>query len=152
MPRGVIPDTATVTDGPDMSGFAEAQSRLRVALGMDVTFRIPQAPVWPAGTQLDPETGEPYDPTVVPTSGGGWDDVIVRAVPIQRPIRAGRGDDSVDEGPSGVRYDDNIAVRIDAADQPVVEPAKRLIAHGVEYAITEITDDDDQFIVFGQAI
>lgn len=61
---------------PDIAGFQDAMRRLRTATGRDVTFHIPVAPQWPAGTQLDPETGEPYDPTVKPTTGGGFTDVV----------------------------------------------------------------------------
>jgi hypothetical protein len=55
---------------PDIAGFIAAQDRMRQVFGRDVPFNVPVAPVWPVDTQLD-ENGEPYDPTVVPSSGGG---------------------------------------------------------------------------------
>jgi hypothetical protein len=148
MPRGVIPDLTAGPDGPDLSGFAEAQDRLRVALGVDAVFLIPQASVWPVGTEINPDTDEPYDPTVVPTSGGGVNEVVVRVAPVQRPI--GGGDDVI-EGPSGVRQDETIALRINPADKPAIDGARSVIVHSIEYRVTEVVDDDDQWIVFGEA-
>lgn len=49
---------------PDLAGFAEAQSRLRQKLGQDVAFYGPVTLTFPANTPLDPETGQPYDPTI----------------------------------------------------------------------------------------
>lgn len=55
---------------PDLTGYREAQIALIAELGSEVEFFSPAAVTWPEGAILDPETGEPYDPTVVPTSSG----------------------------------------------------------------------------------
>lgn len=53
---------------PDITGFIAAQDQLREDLGAPVTFRIPQDPVWPAGTKINPDTGEPYSAMVQRTN------------------------------------------------------------------------------------
>lgn len=57
-------------DGPDLAAFADAQERLRDYFGELVVFLRPVESTWPDGTELDPETGEPYDPMAVPTASG----------------------------------------------------------------------------------
>lgn len=51
---------------PDMLGFRDAQRKLRDQFGEDVTFFMAEQLTYPAGTAVDPETGEPYDPTIEP--------------------------------------------------------------------------------------
>lgn len=54
---------------PNIAGFADAQHRLREAFGEPIDFVLPTSSVtFPPGTAIDPETGEPYDPTIHPTS------------------------------------------------------------------------------------
>lgn len=55
---------------PDLTAYREAQVALIAKLGSTVEFFLPSKVVWPEDAILDPETGEPYDPTVVPTSSG----------------------------------------------------------------------------------
>lgn len=72
---------------PDFEGFAAAQRRLRESFGHDLRFYSPgEDPSWPPGTQLDPETDLPYDPTIEPVTGG--DEVIttVRCSVVSRPM------------------------------------------------------------------
>ena len=53
---------------PDLQGFRDAQSELRQLFGQDITFQAKAAATWPLGTPIDPETNEPYDPTIEPVS------------------------------------------------------------------------------------
>jgi len=148
MPRAVIPDLTTVPDGPNVDGFAEAQERLRIALGEDVAFHVPIAATWPPDVEIDQQTGMPYDPTVDPISGGGESDILLHVLPVQRPIQTG---DDVIEGAAGVRQDETIAFRMVEADHVLAEDAIAATYHGIRYRLTEIVDDGDQWIAFGEA-
>jgi hypothetical protein len=53
---------------PDLFGLQEAQRRLRGWFGENVIFLQASEYTYPAGTPIDPETGEPYDPTIEPES------------------------------------------------------------------------------------
>jgi hypothetical protein len=55
---------------PDLTGYREAQIALIAQLGSEVEFFLPAGVVWPPEAILDPETGEPYDPSVLPVSSG----------------------------------------------------------------------------------
>lgn len=58
----------TLIPSADLEGFAEAQQLLRDQFGEDIDFYFPEEDAWPAGTQLDPESGQPFDPTVLPVA------------------------------------------------------------------------------------
>lgn len=79
----------------DTAGFADAQHRLRQALGVDVVFKVPVAPTWDPAEPLDPETGRPFDPFATPTSGGGTVDFTKRCSFVNRPLR-GQGTGKAD--------------------------------------------------------
>jgi hypothetical protein len=84
---------------PDIAGFIAAQDRMRQVFGRDVPFNVPVAPVWPVDTQLD-ENGEPYDPTVVPSSGGGTAPSVIHVGVVRNALPTNE-EDEVDRGVSG---------------------------------------------------
>lgn len=156
MPRGVIPDPTLLTNGPDLDGWRDAMNRLRVALGQDIAFQVPVTPVWPAGVQLDPENGRPYDPTIQPESGGDTTDVIVRVGVVQPPIRTGSARDDVDMGSAaGPMLTTNVALIVGEADYPAIQDATTFVLNGRDYRITDILPDGltrvDRYIAYGEA-
>lgn len=50
----------------DLDGFRDAMARMRGFMGRDVTFLKQIEGTYPVGTQVDPETGLPFDPTIEP--------------------------------------------------------------------------------------
>lgn len=121
---------------PDITGFQDAQRRLNEALGETVQFLTPQEPVWPDGTQIDPETGKPYDPLIDPVSGGGYDSTEVQA---SVALKADAGD--VDEGQSGYRPDEEPVFIIMVEDYASVASATRVAWNESEYRITRFRPD-----------
>lgn len=139
---------------PDLAGFREAQSRLRHLMGVVATFRVPVAPVWPAGTPLDPQTQRPYDPTVTPASGGGFTMVQKTVALVFRPIKVNVEDPVGGDTSGGIRHRESIAMTLDVADYPDVQNASRVNLDGTEYKVTSIINDpnlDDRYIVFAEA-
>lgn len=150
MPQGVFPGLPPA-NAPDLAAFKDAQDRLNQAMGQLVTFFVPGVPVWPGGTMLDPETNTPYDPTVVPISGGDPVGVEIRVTVVYAPIG---GTDDVIEGPSGVRHDERVSLLIQEADYPAVEEATTFVLDDLTYRISEIVNDSSfngRFIAFGEA-
>ena len=150
MPQGVFPDLPPA-NAPDLAGFKDAQARLNQAMGQLVTFLVPGVPVWPEGTMLDPETNTPYDPTVVPISGGEPGPVEIKVTVVYAPIG---GTDDVIEGPSGVRHDERVSLLIQEADRPLIEDATTFALEDMTYRISEIVDDSSfngRHIAFGEA-
>jgi hypothetical protein len=123
---GVIPvprSRPTGVASPDAVGFRDAQKRLRTALGVDAVFTIPPgAPVWPPGTELDPESGGPYDPFLTPVSQEEATEITVRASFASRPLAG--ADPTV--SPIGAVDTGSAALILDAADYPPVASAQRV--------------------------
>lgn len=142
-----------MTTGPNIVGFKDAQHRLREALGSDVLFRIPVAPVWDPSVPRDRETGMPYDPTAVPISGGDFTEVTLRVATNFKPIRVHIVDD-VTTFAGGVERTDQTAVVVDAIDWPAVRFATEFVWNGVDWKITQVIPDGiagtERYIVFGQ--
>lgn len=138
---------------PDVSGFLDALDRLRADLGTEVTFRIPVAAVWPSGTQLDPETGRPYDPTIDPISGGGYQDVVKTAALASVLIRRGAEAEIGGDVTGGIRRATNVAANVAAADHPDVAGATQFVVNGNNYKIVDWERDDStrRWIAFGEA-
>ena len=44
---------------PNIAGFIAADKTMRSTFGDTITFSVPQVPQWPAGTRINPDTGEP---------------------------------------------------------------------------------------------
>lgn len=78
-------------------GFADAQSRLRDKLGMDVTFYGPTEAIYDSSVPLDPETGAPHDPMTAPTASAAAS-ATVRCSIVQRPFggQESQGEDSAE--------------------------------------------------------
>lgn len=122
---------------PNFDGFKDAQRRLRQEFGQDLTWITPIDPVWPEGTQINPETGEPYDPTVEPTSSGETR-TIVRTSVVTRPIH-GRGaiKDEVSKKAIGWMKDEGIVLIVDTEDYHLVRDATEVEYAGDTYTIRE---------------
>lgn len=139
---------------PDITGFREAQSKLRTLLGQDIVFHVQAEKVWGPDVAIDPEQGEPYDPTSVPESGGEITDVTVRASVVFRPL-ARTPEDEVTTSPVGLMGTQVVALDIAPADYLAIEDAIEFILNGRTFHITDITPDGltsvDRFIVYGQA-
>lgn len=140
---------------PDIAGFQEAQQRLRDLMGVEVTFKIPVDPTWPAGTPLDPQTGRPYDPTVEPESGGGFDEVVKTVGLVFRPIKVNVEDPVGDEVQGGIRHGESMALSVSVPDYADIQDAAQVDLEGTEYRVMSIMVDpglDDRYIVFGEAM
>lgn len=73
---------------PDLEGFTDAQATLREKFGRDVTFLTYQGPSYASGVALDPQTQQPYDPTILPTASAVAS-ASVRALKIYTPVFGG---------------------------------------------------------------
>lgn len=138
-PRVVFPFTGTppTTPTPDLEGFATAQRRLRAQLGVDVAFHIPQAATY-AG-DVDPESGQAFDPWEDPTTGGDFVDVVVRCSIVNRPL--GGVSDSADAAPIGLVASDHIALIVDESDYGSIVDATAFTLYDQHFKITEKRPD-----------
>lgn len=136
MPKVVLPDPTTVPDPPDIIGFKDAMDRLRLATGTVVGFEIPVAAVYDPAVPLG-DDGSPLDPTVVPTSGGGFTEVLKRVgiiVKDESSLRPG-SDTHVNE--IGFRSGIDSIFDLAVDDYPDVSDAMEVWWAGLKFRIVE---------------
>lgn len=138
---------------PDIQGFVDAQRQLVDVMGTDVDFEIPVAKVYDPSVALDPETGEPYDPTEVPTSGGGATHRTVKCGVVRQSITP---NDPIFQGPSGVRRTEDCALIVKPELQVLVTDATAFNLNGIPYKLTEwlpdsVANTEHRWIAFGEA-
>lgn len=126
---------------PDLDGFRDATVRMRAKLGKDIPFFTPVAGAYPPGTALDPESGEPFDPTIQ-QAGSGMTSQSVHCGVYPQPAPADF-EDSVKESALGA-VDEADAV-LDVApgdfDTKNLDLATTVVISGETYEITD-TDRD----------
>ena len=125
---------------PDLAGFADAQERLRGGFGEVVTFRSEEVAAYPPGTPLDPETGRPYDVTIVPTASAAsaW---TARANVTFRAInRAGIGGDA-NPLAAGLMDESHVMLICSSAAASAAASAVEFDVRGDTYKITSTKFD-----------
>lgn len=128
---------------PDLTGYREAQVALIAQLGTDIPFFLPAETVWP-DVPLDPETGQPFDPTTAPLSSG-FSSAVVRCGTAIRPIGLSRRGITDDNGYTAVgRFEDGEGVLIvPMADylDATLDDATECEVYRERYEITQRDED-----------
>jgi hypothetical protein len=134
---------------PDLAGFTEAQRRLRGGFGETVTFYKAEVSSYPPGTPIDPETGEPYDPTVEPDSTT-QDNAAVKATVAFRSL----SDDQEDTSALGQVERTHVLVIADIADRPQIDGAIEFVWHADRYKVQAQKPDgiggEQRFLTWGR--
>lgn len=122
----------------DIADFTAAQNQLRTSLGSVGSFGVPQAPTWPAGTAINPDTGSPFDATLVQSNAEFiYTDVTVLIIEKEgSPLRP-----QADAGwfnPSGLREGIDIILDVAASDYAnVVSGATVFTIDKIDYILIE---------------
>lgn len=124
---------------PDLEGFRAAQRRHVANMGHDATFHLPGAQTYPAGTALDPQTGEPYDPRIQPETNTGGD-VVKKVNVIQRPAGGGLEGPTVAARNALMSAADVVLILL-AEDHAAVQTATHVTVFGERYKITLFQPD-----------
>lgn len=132
----------------DLAGFADAQSRLRNEFAEEVTFLYREEFAYPPGTPLDPETGEPYDPTVEPISASAASAVVGCNVAF-----SARGDEA-QEGAGGLFEQTHVMLIADIAAASAIAPAIEFDVRDARYKIEAQKPDGigalQRYLVWGR--
>lgn len=135
---------------PDHAGFRDAQRRLREHFGEPVEFLTPAVRTYPEGTALDPETGEPYDPTVRPITTSDGSATVSCTV----AFRTTRPDGAADFDAIGVVEEAHVMLIADIDDRGACEPADRFIVRAERYRIVAQKPDGvggvQRWLVYGR--
>lgn len=142
----------TPTGDPDITGFQEAQRRLRDKLGRVVKFYTPTPSSYPAGTALDPITGDPYDPTIDPT-GSGYVVASAKVATVFAPLKTIRRDSTAGDA-MGYRSIMNKDLIVDASDYPLCSGATMYELDDEFWTIVAVKADGvgakQRYLVFGE--
>lgn len=125
---------------PDFDGFATAQATLREKFGRDLRFYTPEETTYPEGTPLDPESGRPYDPTILPTASG-YVATDVRVSVVNRPVQG--TNDTMKRKAIGWLESGGIVLIVDPADWASIETATEVEYADERYVIRQ--SDHDYF-------
>lgn len=129
----------------DIAGFKDAQVRLREQFGHDVPFYFASASTWPPGTPMDPETGLPYDPTILPVASGRASAVVSDVSVVHRPLGLSRRGVAGEDQQTAVGvFEDTESALIIGADSFVsngLADAEWCRVHEEEWEITSFDAD-----------
>lgn len=143
-----------VRSGPDVDGWRDAHERLIQALGVSVEFRTPTPSVYASNVAVDPETGVPYDPTVVPVSGGAMTTALVMVGPVFRPLKP-TPQDMIFQTTGGIRRNEDVALLVREVDYVTIQDATEFTLFNIDYKLTDIIEDGlvgrDRYIAYGEA-
>ena len=133
---------------PDHTGFRDAQRKLREHFGEEITFFGPPIVTYPPDTPIDPQTGEPYDPTieavdnVSPEARVKCDVVFTTAGP------------DVEFSAAGTTERTHVMLIADIDDQPAISPAQEFECRGEGYRVTSQKADGigglQRYLVWGR--
>lgn len=125
-----------VVDPPDIQGFKAAMDQLRVSTGTNVDFQVPVAAAYDPSVQLA-DDGSPLDPTVVPTSGGGFTAITKRVGAIFKEESALRPGADTRISESGVRSGMDAIFDLAVEDYADVSSATEVWMDNLRFRIVE---------------
>lgn len=131
---------------PNLAGFKDAQVRLIDELGAEAMFYIPASGAasasFPSGTSVDPESGHPFDPTIVASAAGASGTTASAMVGvIQRPVGLRGLQDATRAQIAGAVDESEIVLKLLARDWPRVQDATRVTVFDTMFNITQKTPD-----------
>jgi hypothetical protein len=129
--------TASMTPAaPNIAGFIEAAVRLRREAGTDVAFKVPVTDIWPEGTKVNPDTGQPFDPTIKPTSDP-FTVITKRALIIAKQGSPLRPQSDTYWEQAGMLTGMDIILDVGAEDFAEIEDASEMTVNTLNYKIEE---------------
>lgn len=129
-----------MTPVPDLAGFEDAMERKRQALGVNVTFFSDPVYVYPSGTQVSPESGEPFDPTVDPVSSAMASAVVKCGLFFKAVNRGGGASEAVD-APIGIGEREDVFVIAPSAAASAVSSATSFAVHNDRFKVISLKRD-----------
>jgi len=122
---------------PDIEGFREAQRRLVLNLGNDVTFYFPRELHYASAVYVDPESGEALDPLVSPSAITIPPSVTVKATVVNSfPA----GEEQAVAKRAGIVDNSRVWLRIPEETYPsAIISARAFEVHSANYRIERMT-------------
>lgn len=121
---------------PNLAGYITADKGMRTQFGNPITFSVPTAPQWPAGTRINPDTNEPYSAMVV-RENAAFSIVTVTCLVIIKQGSPLRPQADTEFEPTGLMSGMDIILDVDADDFPVVQDATEFAYAAKNYRVEE---------------
>lgn len=144
----------TAPSRADIDEFVGAMDTLRSGAGTTCLFTVPPDAIeWPRGTKINPDTGMPYDATVVPVNEPTTVAITVLIIAKQgSPLRPGAEQFWAEVG---LMQGMDIILDVSNEDYAKVQAASQFTINGLQYEIVErkpfgIANTIYRFLVYGQ--
>lgn len=139
--------------GPDLAGYAGAQAAHRQRMGVDVVFLQGVSVTFPPGTPMDPETGLPYDPTLVPTASAQAS-AVVRCNVARSAVRNAR-DGLVRSSAMGFGDAEQITCIADLSASAAIDGAVEFLVNSARFKVVAMNVDEpvagaERIVVMGR--
>ncbi len=139
---------------PNATAFVEADKNLREKLGTNITFKVPVAPVWPEHIKINPDTGEPYDPTIERTNDP-FTEVVKKCLVILKQGSPLRPQADTMQAASGEMSGMDIILDLGSYDYADVVDASEMTVNGFAYRMREfkafsLGETIYRYLVYGQ--
>ena len=125
--------------GPNLGDLADALARLRSHMGQNVVFYFAEVLTWPEGTQLDPESGRPYDSQVEPESKEEPESITIKCNVAFRPTE-GLSEDTA-ESPIGNIQQNEVLLIMSVPEMETVAKAVSFDVKGDNFKVKKSTPD-----------
>ncbi len=133
---------------PSNTGFRDAQRKLRAQFGEEITFFGPPIVTWPPDTPIDPQTGEPYDPTIEAV------DNVSQEVRVKCNVVFTTAGPDVEFSAAGTTERTHVMLIADIDDAPAISPALEFECRGEGYRVTSQKADGigglQRYLVWGR--
>lgn len=125
--------------GPNLADMTAAQARLRKYTGQEVTFYFAAVLTWPEGTQLDPESGRPFDSQVEPESEEAPAPITIKCSVAFRPTQ-GLSEDTAETAIGDIKQNQVVLI-MSLSEMETVAKATSFDVKGDNFKVKKTTPD-----------
>lgn len=125
--------------GPNLADMTAAQARLRKYMGQEVTFYFAAVLTWPEGTQLDPESGRPFDSQIEPESEEAPDPITIKCNVAFRPTQ-GLSEDTEETAIGDIKQNQVVLI-MSLSEMETVAEATSFDVKGDNFKVKKTTPD-----------
>lgn len=130
------------TPTPNLAGFADAQARLRTLYGTDAVFIHAGTPTYDPTVQINPRTGEPYDPFATPTGTSPARREVIRCSAVTKMLTGRTEEGRIEDTAAGFMSGAGMALMFDLADWTRAHGADTVEAEGEEWKVRQLRRDE----------
>lgn len=125
---------------PDLAGLRDALAELREKTGEEVLFFFGETLTYPEDTVLDPQTGKPYDPLILPEDSSENTPLFITCSVAFRPVRGPLREDTAETRLGDIK-ENNVLLSMSTTEWDLVAGATSFNVKDDNYLIVKSTAD-----------